>query len=595
MTRKNSKKKPRKKLSAEVKAQRKEQRDQRNEITTILKNIGFQRIANVDGKEIVYKDRTSEMDDIFVCENVILITEYTLKLKPGDHIKNKTLFYNKVLESERDFIEFLIEEPKLSGFKKYYDEVIKDKFSINELKLRILYCSKHSVVDEHKINAPGVIFFDYHIVQYFKSLTKVIKKSSKHEFCDFINLPFAEFGDNIQNSDQEQTNKYLGHILPEEKSSFKNGYKIVSFYIDADSLIRRSFVLRQEGWREKQNIGYYQRMFEGKKITGMRKYLSERGRVFINNIISTISEDKIKLLDDEGQELEINEDGQFISSNSKTKVTPTQIIINDESNIIGLIDGQHRTYAYHEGDDQYENTIKRLRKIQNLLVTGIIFPKKEKKENRLKFEANLFLEINSNQTNVRSQLKQEIELMISPFSSIAIGKRILSKLNENGPLEACIELYSFEKGKIKTASIVSFGLRPLIKLDAEKSTDSIFYIWNNENKNKLKDKDSDEYELLEEYIGFSVTKIRDIFIAIKDSVDKDKWNTYSAKSPNGILSVTFVNGILNVLRLLIENNKLNTPENYKTKLSELDKFPFKSYKSSQYRKMGQDIYDKYFN
>ena len=75
-----------------------------------------------------------------------------------------------------------------------------------------------------------------------------------------------------------------------------------------------------------------------------------------------------------------------------------------------------------------------------------------------------FLEINLNQTKVKPKLQQEIELMITPFSNIAIGKRILKGLNSNGPLSNLIEQYSFEKGKIKTASIVSFGLKPLIKL-----------------------------------------------------------------------------------------------------------------------------------
>ena len=89
----------------------------------------------------------------------------------------------------------------------------------------------------------------------------------------------------------------------------------------------------------------------------MRKYLSEKERVFINNIITTISEDKVKLFDDKDNELRIGEDGQFINS-SQTRVTPTRIEITDECNIIGLIDGQHRTFAYHEGDDIYEDKIK---------------------------------------------------------------------------------------------------------------------------------------------------------------------------------------------------------------------------------------------
>lgn len=582
------------KLTPEQKAENLLKRNQEKEIRLIFKNLGFHRLANINRKQFVYNNRTSEMDDIFICENIILITEYTISKKPGDHLKNKILFYNKIIENEKAFVDFMYNEPKLISFQKYYDEHIKPKYSNNHLKVKILYCSKFNVSEEHKKNASGVIFFDYHIVQYFKSLSKVIKRTGKYEFCDFIGIPYEQFGDNILKSDETSSNKYLGHILPEEKSSFKDGYKIVSFYIDANSLMRRAFVLRQEGWRKKENIGYYQRMFEQKKISSMRKYLSDKERVFINNIITTISEDKIKLYDSNDNVLQIDEHGQFINA-SKTKVTPTKIEIIDECNIIGLIDGQHRTFAYHEGDDIYEEKIEKIRNIQNLLVTGIIFPKKEKKETRLKFEANLFLEINSTQTKVKSQLTQEIELMINPFSSISVGKRILQKLNESGPFEDLIEQYSFEKGKLKTASIVSFGLKPLIKLD-ENASDTLFFKWNNVQKLLLKEKDNEEYELLDEYINFCSKKIRDLFIAVKLSLNNDQWSLYSYRTPKGILNVTFFNGFLNVLRFLIENNELCEYTDYLTKLKSkhFNEFPFKNYKSSQYRKMGLDIYNKYF-
>ena len=65
--------------------------------------------------------------------------------------------------------------------------------------------------------------------------------------------------------------------------------------------------MRQEGWREKENIGYYQRMFEAKKISSMRKYLTENSRVFINNIISTIAENQIKLFDRKGNPIIIRD------------------------------------------------------------------------------------------------------------------------------------------------------------------------------------------------------------------------------------------------------------------------------------------------
>ncbi|WP_026451578.1 DGQHR domain-containing protein [Aequorivita capsosiphonis] len=589
---KTKKKVTRKKLSPQEKAVRKEKRDQRNEVSTILKNIGFQRLPYIDGKHFEYDNRKTEMDDIFISENVILLVEYTIG-DPKDHLFSKKIFYDKVNQDKRTFIDFLLNEEKLKSFKKFYEENINGNYSKNELRLKILYCSKKSVSEEHKNVIVDVIFFDYHIVQYFKSLTKVIKKSSKYEFLEFINIPVEDYGLNIKNSSLGSSNKFSGHILPEEKSSFDEGYKIVSFYIDADSLLKRSYVLRQNGWRDIENIGHYQRMFEAKKISSMRRYLTEKNRVFINNIISTISIDKIKLYDKEDNLLSVNENGQFIGKNA-TEVTPALIEINDECNIIGLIDGQHRTYAYHEGDDQYETKISKMRTIQNLLVTGILFPKVESKQARLKFEANLFLEINSNQTNVKSQLKQEIELMISPFSSVAIGKRILTGLNKSGPLVNLIEQYWYEKGKIKTASIVSFGLRPLIKIEDIKAKDSIYFIWNHPDKQKLKQKDNNQFDLLDDYIMFSVEKIRDLLIALKGNLDTDQWKTYSPGNPKGLLTVTFINGVLNILRLLIENNKVSTVENYKLKLKNINKFEFKKYKSSQYRKMGEAIYKEYF-
>lgn len=588
-----AKKTKKKKLSASELAQRKEQRDQQKEIRDIFKNIGFTRLNGIDSKHWVYNGRTSELDDVFIMENVILLVEYTIG-KDGKHLLNKKITYDNINQDRRAFIDFMLSEEKLSSFKKYHEENIEDKYSTNQLRLKILYCSKNSLSEEHRNQVDNVVFFDYNIVQYFKSLTKVIKRSSKYEFVEFLSIPFAEYGEKILGSGNTSIDKFSGYILPEEKSNFEKGYKIISFYIDAESLMKRAYVLRQEGWRDVDSIGHYQRMIESKKIVNMRKYLTEKTRVFINNIISTISEKDIRLLDKDGNQIIINGKGEFEGNNSSTNVTPTTIEINDSCNIIGIIDGQHRTFAYHEGDDVYEAKIKKLRQVQNLLVTGILFPQKESTQSRRKFEATLFLEINLNQTKVRTKLQQEIELLITPFSNTSIGKQILKKLNLSGPLNNLIEMYSYEKGKIKTASIVSFGLKPLIKLDDIKSNDSIYCLWSNADKSKLKCKDADDAELLNEYIDFSVQKIRDIFIAFKSTISPAKWHTYSSQTTEGLLSVTFVNGILNVLRLLIANACVSDVETYKSKLRDINEFDFKKYKSSQYRKMGEDIYNKYF-
>ena len=183
-------------------------------------------------------------------------------------------------------MEFALNEPKLAPFKDYYDNELKDKFNISQLRIRILYCSIKTVDSQLKENISAnksVFFYDYENVHYFKLLAANIKRSARYELFHFLDIKPSEIGNSI--SDIPGSSTYKGNILPVEKSSFKDGHNIISFYIDAASLIRRAYVLRQESWREDDAGGFYQRMVIGKKISSMRKYLANEGRVFINNII----------------------------------------------------------------------------------------------------------------------------------------------------------------------------------------------------------------------------------------------------------------------------------------------------------------------
>ena len=95
-----------KKLSPAELALRKEQRDQIKEIRDLMKRIGFTRLIGIDGKEFVFDERTSELDDIYVCENIIIITEYTV----GEpHLLKKSILYNKINNNPGAFLRFLLE------------------------------------------------------------------------------------------------------------------------------------------------------------------------------------------------------------------------------------------------------------------------------------------------------------------------------------------------------------------------------------------------------------------------------------------------------------------------------------------------------
>ena len=591
MTKKKTPKKRKRVILTEEELQR---RGHIKDVRTTMENIGFHRISGIDGNNFVYKSRESELDDIFVFENLIILTEYTSGQDVSTHLLKKKAFYDLVNNSHRDFIEFAIEEPKLKAFGEYYKDELKSRYQIGQIRIRIIYCSIKNIDTQLKEvlkDNKSVYFYDYNIVLYFKLLSATIKRSARYELFHFLKVKASEIGNCV--SDLPGSDKYKGNILPVEKSSFKDGHNIISFYIDAASLIRRAYVLRQESWREDDAGGFYQRMVIGKKISNMRKYLANEKRVFINNIIATLSVDSAQLLDRDGKVVKVSDRGFFEGNESHDQIMPAQVQIDDRPNIIGIIDGQHRVYAYHEGTDVYEERIAELRVQQHLLVTAVLFPQTVSVGARRKFEATLFREINNNQTNISSQLKQDIDVMISPFSSTSICKSIISKLNESGPLSDLISVHSYDKGKLKTASIVSYGLIPLVKYDDSSKSDSLYRLWPNPDKNKL-NKDCEEFELKKLYVDFCAEKIRDILIALKRIVPKESWQVYDPKQKQGCLSVTFINGFLNVIRCQIKDTgTLLSSEEYYQKLKDIKIDKLKDYKSSQYNKMGNTIYAEY--
>jgi DGQHR domain-containing protein len=187
----------------------------------------------------------------------------------------------------------------------------------------------------------------------------------------------------------------------------------------------------------------------------MREYLNNEKRVFVNNVIVTFPED-VKLLDSKGAQITASD------ATRRTEIEPVTITLPKRLGSIGIIDGQHRIFAYHEGGDKYEQFISQLRERQHLLVTGIIHPPSVATDIKQQFEARLFLEINDKQKKVQGDLKQAIEMIVRPRTSIAIAKAVISKLATQTPLIGIIPRHAFDTGKLKTTSIVSYGLKYVV-------------------------------------------------------------------------------------------------------------------------------------
>jgi hypothetical protein len=126
-----------------------------------------------------------------------------------------------------------------------------------------------------------------------------------------------------------------------------------------------------------------------------------------------------------------------------------------------------------------------------------------------------------------------------------------------------------------------------------RGSDTLFNIWTNDNKNRLL-----EYQdkiLLDSYIDFCTKEINIFISAFKNAMDKDIWTQDKKKSR--VLTTTTINGLIFCLRKLIENKKTGDFDYYAAKFSSL-KISFTpedfKYKSSHWKKLGEDIYNQCF-
>ncbi len=561
--------KKKKKLSANERAEAKFKSEHRTIIRNIFVRAGFTRIAGVSDKEFEFQGQRGDLDDFFVFENIIVGAEYTTSTDVGDHLKPKKILFDKILGAPQDFLTFLA--------NKFPDAAthFQTKYHSTHRVVKIIYCSRKDFDGHYKINVPGPVYLDYPIAQYFKSLSEAIKKSSRYELLHFLGLKPSEVGSNAKIDVALPSNDYHGSVLPEAHSHFDAGYKVVTFYADPAALLKTGYVLRKDGWRA--TVNPYQRMIKSSKIEKIREYLKTQKRVFINNIVVTLPSD-VKLIDEKANTVKLDD----------LKITaPVKFKLPSRPNCVGIIDGQHRIFAYHETSND-DPAIALLRDQQNLLVTGIIFPEDVTESQRERFEARLFLEINSNQSTAKTELKQAIGLVLDPLSTESIATRVLSKLSKQGPLAGYVQQYFFEAEKMKTSSIISFGLRPLVKTSG---SDSLYSVWANPDKAGLADGSNES--LLEKYIDHCSSKITEVLAAFQSQLPNERWTT-SKKVKDRVLTTTYINCFLIVTRLLIEKKTKIERSLLSKQLVGIGKFDFSAYRSSQYKRMAEKIVEKFF-
>lgn len=550
---------------------------QRLSTRAVFQRIGFDWIKS-DGVQFTFDGRTGEIDDILILDNIMVLAEYTVGQPNSAHLAKKSILYEKILRNPSGWIS---EYSKAN--QVFADAIEEGPYVADEFQLFICYASLHGADDELEKAFPHYHFLDGTRLRYFDALSKTIHHSAKHEFFNYLRVDLTKLGARAHKTENDSKN-FPGYLLPEMNSGYPKGFKVVSFYADPATLLEMSYVLRKDSWRDPD--GLYQRILVKGKINSMRKYLTDSKRVFVNNIIVTLPPETV-----------INDPktGKNADNTRLESVSGVTISIPLQANMIGLIDGQHRVFSYHEApNDKLEKEIAKQRVRQNLLVTGLIFPTSWDTQRRREFEAKLFLEINDTQARAKTVLKQSIEVLLNPFSTLAIAKEVTNRMSRGGPLRGLLQTNFFDPPeRIKTSSIVSYGLRPLVKMDGD---DSLYAAWTARDKAQLIDPEcapDRRKELLHSYIEYCASQINEFLIEAKLAIGPDKWVVSTPKNRQ-LLGPTAINGFFVCLRHLVESGNLLGKQHYSKKLSKIKGINFLSYTSSQWKSLGDEIFKQCF-
>lgn len=519
------KKSKRKVLTPLQKAQKKLRKD----IQSTLKAMGFEYLRT-EGKHIEFGGQKGEFDSIYLYENILLLCEDTVVQDIKGHIKKKHIFFEQIENNRTVLLDWLNTD---------YSEKISKFVNYQPSRYKIFFVYFHTQpIDTDTKNVFKYINFVYEYdLNYFKTIASSLKYTARNELFRFLGIGLHEVG--IQSSTKLENTIDTAVILPEETSGFPDGIKLVSFLMCAEDLMDCAYVLRKEDWETR--IQLYQRLIVPGRINKIREFIANNGRTFVNNVIVSLPSDvKFYRKDSLGNEIQIDQD-------SLSNIENMMISIPKVINSICIIDGQHRIFAHYKAEDKFEHKISDIRKQRHLLVTGLLFPKNMRKEDKIKFESEIFLQINSNQKIVDPALLQHIESIKDPYSAIGIARKVLTLLNERDPFLNKFQVYSFETKKIKTPSIIKWGLKDLVEINEE---NTLFAYWNHDDKNiLLNDKSSDKFdEVYNEYLQFCARIISQYFNAVKTNFN-DSW-TIDKKFK--LLSVTSITGFVISLRMSLE-------------------------------------------
>lgn len=541
-------------------------RDKLSTLEKIFTKAGFTHIDS-DSTHFTIGGQKGEIDHIFIWENLAVLCEETSGNNVSHHHPKKALFHNNIKSDPNTFFKVFCEK------KPELEEVIfNNEYEYSDMEIRFIYYATADNVPDGVIQNPDPFFIlNKNEAIYFETLVDSIEGAAKYDLLRYLEVRLQDIGEARRSGSGVKTKSFPGIAIPTKHTHYPDEFLIVSFYADPASLIRRAFVSRRNGWQERDLS--YQRFIDRKKIRSMRERLSHEKEVYINNLIVTLSSN-VDVRD---------EKKDIVNSKSLSKTKSVYVGIPEELGTVVIIDGQHRLFSYFDSTvkntkklKEIDEKISSLRGRQNLLVTGIIFPKGYQ-GNKEAFEAKLFLDINKNQKKVSTSLQQDLEVIINPNSDISIARRVVHELSSAGALDNKLRIsQSDDTDLIDSGSLSKHILCALLKKNS-----SISKEWSEQTK-KERGGDNDK-----DFISYVSGDLR-LFLGAVAEILKNKWAT---PKQGGVLSTIVVGGFIHLWNMFVldyhksERDYQSLLKNYK-----INNVDFSKYTSSRWRIMAHDIY-----
>ena len=142
---------------------------------------------------------------------------------------------------------------------------------------------------------------------------------------------------------------------------------------------------------------------------------------------------------------------------------------------------------------------------------------------------------------------------------------------------------------------MSYGLRPLVKREGP---DCLFETWSHAEKERFArlTEVGNDRPLLDHYIQYCVSTINHFLGAVRSKLRPEKWTINEDRKTKGQwLTPTTINGLFICMRQMAAKGHMRGHEYYAKRLTGIDSFSVKNFRSSHWNALGQKLFDEFFS